>query len=191
MERKQPLRQSYREQRNTFSKQELELASARITQRLVRLPAFLNAKTVLCYASFGSETITDDIIAWLHTHNRRVCLPVSRPDGTMYAAQVYGECDLRVGRLGVLEPPSSCPVVPPQEIDLVLVPGLAFDRAGYRIGYGKGYYDRFLPQCTCAVSIGLCFGSQLSAEPLPREAYDWPVGYIITEEEIIRCNQPL
>ena len=82
-------------------------------------------------------------------------------------------------RFGMLEPGEACPLLAPEEIDLVLVPGLAFDRAGYRLGQGGGYYDRYLPQCS-GKSLALCREAVLF-EALPREEHDRPVGLVLTE----------
>ena len=88
--------------------------------------------------------------------------------------------------MGIPEPPETLPEVPPEEIGAALVPAVAFDRAGYRLGRGGGYYDRFLPRLSCP-RIGLCYRAfVLSA--LPAEDWDVPVDRIITEEGEMLCR---
>ena len=83
-------------------------------------------------------------------------------------------------RYGMLEPTSACPIFPTERIELIVVPGIAFDRNGYRLGYGKGFYDRFLSKCPHAVSIGLAYHVQVVADTFP-QAWDVPVQHIFTE----------
>ena len=75
-----------------------------------------------------------------------------------------------------------------KNIDLILVAGIAFDRDGYRLGYGLGYYDKFLAKLPKALKIGLCFDLQI-VEKVPRESYDVPVDMIVTDEEVIKCGK--
>ena len=96
---------------------------------------------------------------------------------------------MRPGRWNLMEPdPEHCTVVAPAEIDLLLVPGLAFSRAGGRLGRGGGFYDRFLSEVhPRAVKLGVCFHVQLFPE-LPLEAHDCAMDQIVTEAEVIRCR---
>ncbi len=98
------------------------------------------------------------------------------------------ENDLQVARFGLLEPkPETLRPVDPQELDLVIVPGVAFDREGFRIGFGAGYYDRFLPKLRKdSVLISLVYDFQLMPK-VPREPHDIAVHWIITEKELIEC----
>ncbi|HXF36758.1 MAG TPA: 5-formyltetrahydrofolate cyclo-ligase, partial [Actinomycetota bacterium] len=90
---------------------------------------------------------------------------------------------------GALEPAGG-EVLSPQELDAVVVPGLAFDRRGYRVGYGGGFFDRFLPRTRPdAFRVGICFHLQL-VEEVPHGAGDEPVDAVVTEREVIRCRRP-
>ena len=88
-------------------------------------------------------------------------------------------------RFGMLEPEASLPIIPPEEIDVVLVPGVAFDRQGGRLGFGGGYYDRFLPT-TRALRVGIAHGVCL-AERLPCGPMDQPVDWVVTPAELVHC----
>lgn len=98
----------------------------------------------------------------------------------MTAREISTLAQLQPGKFGIREPASSSPVVLPSEIDLCIVPCLCADPDGYRLGYGGGYYDRFLAQST-AYRIALCAADRLLQTPLPREATDIPCDYILTE----------
>ena len=121
---------------------------------------------------------------------KRVALPVTdinRQEIFMRAVGRYPE-DLVPGVFGIPEPREACPAIAPEEIDLVLVPGVAYDINGYRLGYGRGYYDRFLPRLRPgALTVGLAYAFQIVPTVYP-EAHDRPVRLIVTEEGII---QPL
>ena len=95
--------------------------------------------------------------------------------------------ELKSGTKGIPEPSSGAPEIPPDGISLVIVPALSCDRNGYRLGYGGGYYDRFLAR-TRAVAAALCAESRLTDE-LPREPFDLPCNYIITERQVLHTNE--
>lgn len=164
--------------------------SSKISGILTSQKEYLSSYTPLFYVSFKSEVITHDIIKDRLKKNLKVAVPV-----TDTAQKRIQPCilrnweDLMPGAYGVPEPDiSHADLVPPDEIDLVIVPGSAFDETCGRYGYGGGYYDRFLandaPQ---AKRVALAF--QLQVFPrIPLGPYDQRMDVIITEEKIIRCN---
>ncbi len=152
----------------------------RIAARLFASDAWRSAETVFCYVSVGWEIATGPILAAALAEGRRLCVPRCLPGGVMHACAVSSPGELRPGALGIPEPGEDCPVVPPEEIGLAVVPGLAFDRSGYRLGRGGGYYDRYLPLLRCP-RVGLC-QARFLLPALPRGPYDVPVDRIITEE---------
>ena len=101
----------------------------------------------------------------------------------MKAHAVSGFAQLRPGKYGILEPDDNCPVVPPQELDLCIVPCLAADEAGNRLGYGGGYYDRYLPQ-TSAARMLLCAQARLFRK-IPIGEHDASCDILITESQVI------
>ena len=156
--------------------------SARICGRARTLLTAAGAHTVMVYVSFRSEVETAGLIDELRrTH--RVAAPRVADAGCMDAMLLAGTPLVR-GRLGILEPPATAAVVEPASIDAVLVPGLAFDPAGYRLGYGGGYYDRFLVGCARALRIGLAFEAQMVDSVRPH-AHDQPLDHIVTERRVI------
>lgn len=118
-------------------------ADEQLTQRLLELPAFQEAKTLATYLSFDHEFSTAGLIQVSLQLGKRVCVPRTYPQGRMEFVE-YDPDILEKTRFGLLEPNEQGKVVDKAEIDLIHVPGLVFQSKGYRIGYGGGYYDRYL-----------------------------------------------
>ena len=118
-------------------------ADEQLTQRLLELPAFQEAKTLATYLSFDHEFSTAGLIQAALQGGKRVCVPRTYPQGRMEFVE-YDPDILEESRFGLLEPNEQGKVVDKAEIDLIHVPGLVFQSKGYRIGYGGGYYDRYL-----------------------------------------------
>ncbi len=122
-------------------------ADEQLTQRLLELPAFQEAKTLATYLSFDHEFSTAGLIQAALQLGKRVCVPRTYPQGRMEFVE-YDPDILEKTRFGLLEPNETGKVVDQSEIDLIHVPGLVFQSKGYRIGYGGGYYDRYLADYT-------------------------------------------
>ena len=122
-------------------------ADEQLTQRLLELPAFQEAKTLATYLSMGHEFSTASLIQAALQDGKRVCVPRTYPQGRMEFVE-YDPDILEKTRFGLLEPNEKGKVVDKAEIDLIHVPGLVFQSKGYRIGYGGGYYDRYLADFT-------------------------------------------
>ena len=118
-------------------------ADEQLTQRLLELPAFQEAKTLATYLSMGHEFSTASLIQAALQDGKRVCVPRTYPQGRMEFVE-YDPDILEKTRFGLLEPNEKGKLVDKAEIDLIHVPGLVFQSKGYRIGYGGGYYDRYL-----------------------------------------------
>lgn len=172
--------------RNALSKEEIAARSGGIVTRLMRMQEIRKASTVMVYLSFGSEVLTDDLIRWGWEEGKRIVVPLCRPEGRVLTpCLIDGFAELEEGHYGIREPKADrLRVVPPGEIDAVIVPAVAFDRRGYRVGYGGGYYDRFLPQLPRAAKIGAAFACQIVPE-VPTDRYDVQVDRITTEDELI------
>jgi 5-formyltetrahydrofolate cyclo-ligase len=161
--------------------------SERILERLMALEEMASARTVHVFASFGSEVDTIRLIGELLDTGRRAVLPVvDRARWTMTHRSIGRLGDLEPGFKGIREPCPGCEAVEPSEIDLVIVPGVAFDRTGGRLGYGGGFYDSFLALCR-GTRVALAFSLQVVDE-VPCEARDLPVHAVVTEEEVIRSS---
>lgn len=164
-------------------------AAREITERFLSLPEVSGAGTVLAFWSFGSELPTAPLLERLDALGTRVVLP--RIVGGELKARTYRPGDpVTETSFGAFEPVGGA-VVDPTEIDVVAVPAVAFDRAGRRVGYGGGFYDRLLsrvrPDCA---RIGVGFGLQLLPAPdaLPAGHFDLPVDLVVTESEVVRCR---
>ncbi len=183
---KRTLRAGVRAARDALAPEERERLGAAIRERLFLLPQVAEAACVMVFSSFGSEVPTAPIIERLDGEGRRIALP--RVTGSDMEAAYYRPGDpVRFASFGAMEPAAGS-AVPPEEIDLVITPGLVFDRAGYRLGYGGGHFDRFLVRVRRdAVRVGVCFDLQVVHE-IPRDPWDQPVDVIVTERELIRCR---
>ncbi len=137
---------------------------------------------VMLYLGMRSEVETDGLLEGLLRAGKRVCAPVVDTErNSMIPRRIQDvRTDLVRHRYGMLEPSTACPMFPIAQLQLIVVPGIAFDRKGYRLGYGKGFYDRFLANCSHAVRIGLAYQIQVVEDTFP-EAWDVPVQHIFTE----------
>ena len=158
--------------------------SARICERIIALKEYLKAKRVLCYAAMPEEVQTQGILWAIRRSGRELYVPVTRRDGSMDAVRVTEDTRFNPDGFGI-DTPESGEVLSPEELDLVLVPGIAFDRRGNRLGFGKGYFDRFLARCRCP-AVGLAYEMQLveAIEALP---HDVPMDKLVTEKAVYDC----
>lgn len=156
------------------------LMDNRIQAILFSQPFYQNAKTIMTYLSYRSEPDTLRIVDTMLKEGKTVCAPVCRENGYMDPFLFQSISQLNRSTMGILEPPTTTQI-PLAQIDLVLVPACGFNMRGHRLGYGGGYYDRFLPT-TKAISCGLCYES-LKTE-FKEEKEDIPLNYIITEERL-------
>ncbi len=161
----------------------------KIFSNLRTLPCFIRAKTILCYFARGSEVPTKNIILELLNSNKKVALPRTDTEAKKISAHYITSLDdLEPSCFGLLEPKSSCTVCKPEEINLILVPGVAFDAHGYRLGYGLGFYDRYLPSTKCE-TIGLAYDDTISNENLPVESHDVALTHVVSERRVIVCSK--
>lgn len=156
--------------------------------RLVRQSAlYREARTVFCYAGTKREIDTAALLRAALEDGKRLVLPLCTAPGVMEARRIERLEDLAAGKYGILEPGPRCPLVPPEEIDLAVVPCCTGNAAGQRLGYGGGYYDRFLPRTGCP-KILLC-RERLVREDLPMDEHDMVMDYFVTERGIMACRQ--
>ncbi len=155
----------------------------RIEDRLFTLPAIRDAGTVLVFYSFGSEVPTRGVIDRLLGEGQRVLLPYME-GGDMKAAELRQGDELDATSYGPREP-SHRVAVDPADVDVVITPGMAFDRSGHRVGYGGGNYDRYLARLgPNAARVGIAFHVQVLAE-VPHGPDDQPVDFVVTDQETI------
>ncbi len=165
--------------------------STSIAAALKGMPEYARAHTVMLYVSFGSEVETWDLITAALAGGKQVTVPkVIKSEGALVPSLVKDPAkDLAPGAYGILEPRyDALRPVRPSSLDLILVPGVAFDAGGRRIGYGGGYYDRFLPTVAAtAVCVAAAYEAQVFPA-LPQDAFDHRVDYVVTEKRIIDCR---
>ncbi|OGQ97561.1 MAG: 5-formyltetrahydrofolate cyclo-ligase [Deltaproteobacteria bacterium RIFOXYD12_FULL_57_12] len=187
-EARQKLRQQVLAGRDALSPGERHRKSVRIGAMLWQLPVFLEARILCIYVNFRSEVETLPLIRQCLARGQTVSAPVtvSREVRLIPYALVDPDVDLRPGYCGIPEPDAGrLSAVDPQMIDVVIVPGSVFDAHGGRLGYGGGYYDRFLQNdARRAWRIGLAFETQVVSR-VPTLSHDQPVHYLITEERVM------
>lgn len=159
-----------------------------IAQNLLSLDEIKNADTVLCYLSLEDEVCTDGIVTSLLNMGKKVGAPYCVDnDGNMDFYYITDFDDLRIQSFGVREPVlEKCEKITSFDNAIIILPGLCFDKNGNRLGYGKGYYDRFL-QIHSLISVGLCYNS-LIVKKVPTDMYDKKANIIVTENDIIKTN---
>jgi 5-formyltetrahydrofolate cyclo-ligase len=174
------------EARGALPEAERERLAAAICARALELPELAAAETVMLFASFRTELDTTPIADWVLRAGKTLCLPRVLAPRHMLAYRVTDlAADLAPGRWDIPEPREGLPEVPPQTIDLVFVPGSAFDEEGRRCGYGGGFYDNFLPLTTPGTPwVGLAFETQL-VPSICCESHDLPLTAIVTEQRVI------
>ena len=177
---KTELRSEYRRRRELLSEDTRDVLSGQAVSQLLSLPEIKNAKVIFCYISFGAELSTLALLESLLAAGKIVCVPhISGKEMLPMSFSGLKECT--VGHFGILEPVGGR-FLPQEEIDVCIAPGLAFDRRGNRLGYGKGYYDRFFASFK-GVRIGLCFDFQI-VDRVPAEDLDQELGLLVSERGI-------
>ena len=184
--RKERIRKRVLAERMGLDRGQVEVSGQAILEQVLGLEAYRRAKLVHTYVSSKeNEVDTRALICTCLAQGKRVAVPVVMPGTKMLAhALINGLDQLVIGPWGLAQPDPAAATWLPAEarIDLVVVPGLAFDRRGYRIGWGGGYYDRFLAQVQ-AVKIGLCY-DELVLDCIPGESHDVPVDLVVAETTI-------
>ena len=160
--------------------------SAAIWRKIEALPAFLEASSVLLFWSIEGEPDTHAFISRA-CREKRVLLP-RVTDGALEIVE-YSPDRMVPGYRGIMEPDASSVCANPDEVDFAVIPGMAFDPSGRRLGRGKGCYDRFLPLLHC-LKAGVCDDSHIVDE-VPVEDHDIPVDLVITPNNLYICNRKL
>ena len=172
-----------KKRRSELSSREVHARSERIIARLTGHEVYRRAGCLASYVSIANEVDTLILIDLALDSGKRVAVPVVKPNRTLIHREVRSRAELTPSSFGLLEPLCEVgAVVPPDAFDVVLVPGLAFDHAGNRVGFGAGYYDRFLLRAP-AFKIGLAYDFQLF-DRLPAGPRDIPMDLIVTESGI-------
>lgn len=179
------LREEALQQRNGLSLTERREKSEKITAHILESCPYQKAQRVFVFVSMGSEVETREILRRAWQDGKTVAVPKTAKGRQMFFLPITDFADLQEGIFGVMEPMGDERAeILPQTGDLFLVPGLLFDKRGYRIGYGGGYYDRYFEkhQGLDFRKIGIAFAFQLWEAPLPAEEFDVPIDELVTEK---------
>ncbi len=190
--RKIELRQELKARLATLDAEAARLAGQQMAEHLWWLPEMQAARGVLSCLSFGGEIDTWPLVDRLLAAGKKVYVPRAEPRDHSLRLHRY-PCPLKTLSFGLRQPPRKTPELPPEavgdEVDVVLVLGLGFDYRGYRLGYGSGYFDRFLARYPLT-AIGLAYQVQL-VDALPNEPHDVPMAAVVTEQGVWRASLPV
>lgn len=188
MDKKAKIRKSSLKERAKISFNKINKWSKKISDNFFTLPELNTSKKIMSFVTKGKEVNTFVLMEKLLDEGYLLYVPFTRKDKTaLGTAQINDlDFDLKKGVFDVLEPLNNIrDEIPPEDLDIIIVPGLVFTRDGYRIGYGGGYYDIFLAEYgNISLKVGFCF-SQFIIDEFPIEEHDIAVDVIITEREII------
>ncbi len=174
------LRKHYKDMREKMTAQYKRSLDIEIASRFLCTYEYMQAKTLLVYVSRATEVDTIGIIHGAFANGKRVAVPKCEDNGIMNFYLINSMDDLKKGYAGISEPDvSRCTKLSDFADSICIVPGLSFDPEGYRVGFGGGYYDRFLANYE-GISAGLCYTSFVKWD-LPREEHDVPVSILVTD----------
>ena len=184
-ESKEEIRARIAAVRKSLPKEKISSDSSLIAEKLYLLREYENADIIFIYNGYSSEVQTAGIINQALAAGKTVALPKVQQDGYMEFFTISDLSDLKPGFRGIMEPDGSDPthIFP----DIMIIPGLAFDIFGNRLGHGKGYYDRYLSTIPNTVTVGLAFDEQIVSS-IPAEITDVRIGTIITPTRIIKAK---
>ena len=182
---KQDLRSQIRIRGKELSSRYCAMADRQIFLNLKSAKVYQKSSVLFCYVSLAEEVDTRRIIGEALNEGKRVAVPRCREKGQMEAYEIKNFQDLEKGFYGILEPKPHCMLVKPEQLELCIVPCLSCSETGFRLGYGGGYYDRYLPK-TSAFRVLLC-REMLVYQDIPKEKHDCSMDLIITEKRMVFC----
>lgn len=185
---KQRLREECLAAREALSEQERSVLDDRITQKLLAISEYVEATTVLTYVSVSSEVSTRMFIECALRDGKTVAVPRCLPGHCLEFVAITSLDQLIAAPFGLLEPPKELPALTEEQMNasICIVPALLVDIKGYRLGYGAGFYDRFLSTYP-GKKICLAYQQNLSRTMLPHTTFDVAVDLVITESDVLTC----
>jgi 5-formyltetrahydrofolate cyclo-ligase len=181
---KRELRARMRSVRGVLPQSARDERSAAAIARALQLPELSAARTIVGFCAIQKEVDPAALLEQLRAQGKRTGLP--RVVGEQLQLHAYADAsELVPGSFAVNEPPETAPRIDPADVDVVLVPGLAFDERGHRLGYGRAFYDRLLPSMPRAFRVGIAYDFQLVME-LPNDAHDIPMHCLISDKRCLR-----
>lgn len=184
-EQKSILRKEVLQKRNSLSNFQIARRSKLIQDKLIGSAEFIESKSIGVYLPVGSEVQTDHIIRNALELDKTVLLPrviINELDFFIVEKHDYYHDSFDVNKFGIKEPKKTNMKL--DFIDLLIVPGIVFDSHGYRIGYGYGYYDKFMAEKNFSKSIGLAYDFQVMKNPIPKFEFDKKIDILITDDRI-------
>ncbi|HSQ33674.1 MAG TPA: 5-formyltetrahydrofolate cyclo-ligase [Peptostreptococcaceae bacterium] len=189
---KKEFRKKVLDLRNNQDINSVDHNSKLIIQNLLNMDEVKKAKTIMAYLDFNNEVKTDILIDTLIYLDKKVLIPITiLKEKKLIPSQIKNlDSELKIGTYGIREPKEEfVRPVDNKEIDLVIVPGVAYDNDGYRLGYGGGFYDRFLQTLRDDVTtVGVAFDLQIF-DNIPKESHDAQLDYIITETKVLKISK--
>jgi 5-formyltetrahydrofolate cyclo-ligase len=177
------LRKQLLDSRDSFSQDFIDITSKQIQDNLRKIEPYRNAKSIGAYYSIGSEVKTQDILHDILKFGKELALPkVVKKD--LVFKKIASTLDLEEGNFSVMEPKENCPIV--KKMDVIIVPSIAITKDGYRLGYGFGYYDRYLSDKK-TIKIALCYSKQI-IKSFPVSDHDVRMDYVVTEDEVMKLD---
>ncbi|WP_028254696.1 5-formyltetrahydrofolate cyclo-ligase [Veillonella magna] len=186
---KKGLRLAMKARRQALSEEECKQWAVDLGERITASSYFHKATRIMAYLAMPKEANLDTVIERAIAAGKEVYVPVCVTSTDMVAAHLQSLDDVERGVLNIRIPRPGYTMCAPEDLDLILVPGVAFDEKGGRMGMGAGYYDRFLAKATKARCVGVCWDMQVLADAIPMEAHDCPVDALITNIRTI-CREP-
>lgn len=184
-EKKAALRQEMKNRMSGLSEEYRRAAEAAIVGHLLETPVYQQATVIFCYVGTNGEIDTRPILDAVLKAGKILGVPRCSGKGRMEVFRIEKLDELEKGAYGIMEPKEGCPVIPKDSIQLAVVPCLSCTAEGMRLGYGGGYYDRYLEHSSCR-SIALC-RERMMCHMIPKESHDFHVELVITENEVIFC----
>ena len=184
---KQELRKQIAEEVKALESEYRERADAAICENVRASELYRNAKTIFCYIGTDREIDTKALLNAALVDGKRLALPLCVGKGIMEGRQIRSLSDLVNGKFDIPAPSLECPVVEPEEFDLVIVPCSTGNEKGQRLGYGGGFYDRYLGKTKCP-KILLC-RRRLVKDDIPVEEHDLIMDFLATEDGLYDCKK--
>ena len=185
---KKELRKKFRQIRMDMSQTERENTDAKVFERVVATDAYKSADVILAYVSSYIEVDTYKLIEHSWQMGKKVCVPRCKPySNDMEFFEINSFDDLEQGAFGIYEPKGHCTGWDNRGNTCCIVPALSYDKRGFRLGFGKGFYDKFLTEFN-GVKLGICYENCMS-EQLPDDEYDISVDLIVTDKSTLKIKQ--
>ena len=180
---KAALRKHLLEKRDATSAELRDISSGKIHENLKKISSYTDSQNIACYFPIGSEVDTHDIMLNVLEQGKNLLLPRIADDNLQFCVVTNLE-KLEKGSFEIMEPKDNCKKA--EKIDCVLIPTVGVSKSGVRLGYGKGYYDRFL-SLTDTIKISLTYSKQI-VKSIPNDSHDVKIDWIVTEDENIKIS---